>query len=89
MSMKRGERIAVKSDRLGFRNPHVKKNCDILLLGDSFTSAMNTKDELSLANRLRQAGFSVYNAAIDGVGTVHESYILTHVLHHVKPKILL
>lgn len=84
-----GEKIIINTDALGFRNPSVDKKVDILLLGDSFTSAANTKNELTFASQLRKAGWSVYNAGIDGTGTVHQAHILKDVLAHVKPKIVI
>lgn len=83
-----GEEILINTDTLGFRNDGVPKEVDILLLGDSYTSAVNTKSELTFAHHLRQSGWTVYNAGIEGTGTLHQAHILQDVLKEVKPKLV-
>lgn len=83
-----GEKIIIQADALGFRNPTVKQDYDILLLGDSFTSAANTKEELTFASHLNRAGYSTYNAGIDGTGTIHQAHILNDILPRVTPKMV-
>lgn len=90
------EKIEVATDALGFRNPSdaidvnnpLQKNYDILLLGDSFTSAVNTKLELTLAQHFKNSGLTLYNAGIDGTGTIHQAHILNKVLAKIKPKMV-
>jgi hypothetical protein len=83
-----GEKIEFKSDKLGFRNAKVQEEYDILLLGDSFISAANTKEEGTFAQQLRSQGYQVYNAGIDGTGTIHQAYILRDLLKTIKPKLV-
>lgn len=89
MPNEEGEKIEIKSDKFGFRNTVIHTENDILLIGDSFTSAANTKDDLTLAHHLTTAGYKVYNAGIDGTGTIHQSYILRDILHKIaSPKVV-
>lgn len=83
------EEVVIHTDALGFRNPEVNKEYDVVLLGDSFTSAANTKDDLTFANLLNKAGITVYNAGIDGTGTIHQAHILDDVLQKIKPKLVI
>lgn len=83
-----GEEVVIQTDALGFRNPEVKDEYDVLLLGDSYTSAANTKYELTFASHLNKAGISIYNAGIEGTGTIHQAHILDDVLEKIKPKLV-
>lgn len=83
-----GEQILIHTDALGFRNPNVDKEYDILLLGDSYTAAANTREDLSFSSYFKKAGLSLYNAGIEGTGTIHQAHILNDVLAHLTPKVV-
>lgn len=90
-----GEKIDIESDELGFRNEikdlnqEINQHYDVLLLGDSFTSAANTKAERTYAHQIKKSGLSLYNAGIDGTGTIHQAHILQDVLNKIKPKVVI
>lgn len=75
-----GESITVDIDARGFRNPAGAPELasgGLLLLGDSFTAALNTPEDRSMAGVLRSQGWRVTNAGVDGIGTSAERAIFT------------
>lgn len=72
------EEVHVAIDRRGFRNPDADllHPGTVLLLGDSFTAAVNTPEPQTVAGHLRSAGFRVVNAGVDGTGTTTHADIL-------------
>ncbi|MBS0185360.1 MAG: SGNH/GDSL hydrolase family protein [Proteobacteria bacterium] len=78
----------VHSDKYGFRNNLIVESPTLLLLGDSFTCAVNTQDKDTYAQILTNEGLSVYNAGMDGTGTCHQAYILKDILDHIHPQIV-
>lgn len=79
--------ISYTTDQFGLRNPtHSLKQADILLLGDSFLMADNTENGKTLTDSLRQQGYKVYNAGVNGFGTCHELFLLNSILSVHTPK---
>ncbi len=78
----------VKTDDYGFRNDPIIASPNLLLLGDSFTCAVNTQDKDTYAQILINEGVSLYNAGMDGTGTCHQAYILKDILEHIHPDVI-
>jgi hypothetical protein len=74
----RRQLIEVAIDARGFRNPTGEPMAPgtVLLLGDSFTVAVNTPEAQTIGASLRQLGFPVVNAGVEGTGTTTHADIL-------------
>jgi len=85
-----GENIAFISDENGLRNPlGTLPKAEIILLGDSFMSALNTPENKTLAHLLRARGYKIYNAGMDGFSTFQASYMLEDLLLKSHPHTVL
>lgn len=82
--------ISIDSDEEGLRNPkgYLQKS-SIVVLGDSFATAVNTPENLTLVGKLRQSGIAAYNAGMDGYSTFNSIYLLQRLLQNVKPRVVL
>ena len=85
-----GEQVEVRIDENGFRNPSgILPDAEAIVIGDSFIMAINTPEENTLVGTLRHRGFHVYNAGMDGNGTVQQYYILADLLKQCHPRLVI
>lgn len=85
-----GDHITFRSDENGLRNPQGQlPGADIILLGDSFISALNTPENKTLAHLLRARGYKIYNAGMDGFSTFQARYLLEDLLLNAHPRTVL
>jgi hypothetical protein len=77
-----GQVVEFKTDEQGLRDrPRSLASAEILILGDSFAAAPNTRTgEMFSADLERLTGRSVYNAGVDGFSTFQEVRLLRHLL---------
>jgi len=81
-----GREIEVNADERGFRNPEEStlKDAEIVLLGDSFLTAVGTEHDQILAQHLRRLGYKVYNAGMDGSSTGMSLVLLQQIASGLK-----
>ncbi len=85
-----GTVISVRIDEFGLRNKEgALATAELIILGDSYISALNTSEEDTLSGLLGKNGFSVYNAGVDGFSTFQEYRLLYDLLKTAKPKIVI
>ena len=85
-----GQKIVIKTDKYGLRNPPgALAQADVILLGDSFITADNTPQKLTLAGRLEAKGLKVYNAGMDGFGTFESLALLRHLLDKTQARTII
>ncbi len=89
--------IPVKIDSHGFRSPIVASSYDstaskIIFVGDSITFGFGVSEEETfvarLRPRLRERGFEVYNAGVEGAGLTDEILTLNKTVLPLKPAIV-
>jgi len=77
----------ITTDEYGLRNePGSLESSEIMLVGDSFVSAVNSTDDETLAGQLRRKGLKVYNAGMDGFSSYHEYRLLCDLLEKCHPR---
>lgn len=77
----------ITTDEHGLRNaPGSLGSSEIILVGDSFVSAVNSTDDETLAGQLRRKGLKVYNAGMDGFSNYHEYRLLCDLLKECHPR---
>ena len=82
-----GVEVRSLTDEQGLRNPRgTLAQAEVILLGDSFVSAVMTPEDHTVAGRLRQAGIRIYNAGMDGCSTFQELELLRALLEHARPR---
>jgi len=82
-----GKSIEIETDEHGLRNPpNTLDRAELILLGDSFVAAVNTPKGETLADRLRDAGVSVYGAGVGGLSTFQELRLLRALLVEARPR---
>ena len=81
-----GKVIEVNADERGFRNPQAStlKDAEIVLLGDSFLTAVGTEYGQTLPQHLRRLGYKVYNAGMDGSSTGMSLILLEQIASGLK-----
>lgn len=85
-----GKKIIIETDEFGLRNtPGMLSTSEIIILGDSFISTTNTSQDQTFVEHLRNYGYKVYNAGMDGFSTFNEYYLLLDLLKIAKPKIVI
>lgn len=83
------ETIPIEIDEYGLRNKvHSLSKADIIVLGDSFAMAVNTRENQAICGRLNEWGLNTYNAGMDGFSTHNEYMLLKDILGVRKPKIV-
>lgn len=76
-------------DRNGYRNNKLKKQYDVIALGDSHTFGASVSRNEAWPNRLNaDAPYSVYNMGLGGYGTVH-SYLQYEQAAEMSPDVVL
>src|SRR3989344_5199275 len=78
-----------QTDARGFRNPPGATGSDLVLLGDSFVYGTGIDQKDTLAQRLRESGYDVYNLARIGDNPHSEMYMLSKYGLPLKPKYVL
>ena len=87
LSNEDGEIYTLRTDEHGLRNkPETLRDAEVLILGDSFISAVNTPEERTLVGAMSETGIRVYNAGMDGFSTFHAVHLLRNLLSNAKPK---
>jgi len=83
-----GEQILhITTDALGFRNnAHTKKNCDALLIGDSFGVGMCTQDSTISELLYSNLHFNSYNLSVSGNGPWEQFHLLRRELKNISLK---
>lgn len=82
-----GRSISVHADTKGLRNPpETLAGARVIVLGDSFISALNTPEDQTLAARLRARGVKAYNGGMDGFSTINALYLLKDHLRDAEPE---
>jgi hypothetical protein len=81
------EEIWIQADEFGLRNTdHTLSGAEIIVLGDSYVSAVNTKEEDTMVGQMRAKGLKVYNAGMDGFGTYQSFRLLRELLKSAQPR---
>jgi hypothetical protein len=76
-------------DKNGYRNARVKRDYDVIALGDSHTFGASVRRDEAWPNLLNdEASYSVYNMGLGGYGTVH-SYLQYEQAAELSPEIVL
>lgn len=76
-------------DKNGYRNNRLKRDYDVIALGDSHTFGASVKRDEAWPNRLNaDEPYSVYNMGLGGYGTVH-SYLQYEQASELSPEIVL
>lgn len=73
--------IKVSTDIYGLRNLNIDMSNNIIVLGDSFISAVNTENNETFASRING-----YNAGVDGYSTFQSLRLLNMLLKEASPK---
>lgn len=79
-----GVNIQITTDKFGLRNLNTDLEKNIIVLGDSFISAINTENDKTFA-----ANLFAYNAGVDGYSTFQSLRLLNMLLEEKKPKIVI
>jgi len=83
-------RVVLPADELGFPNPSLPQQAELVLLGDSFGVAAGVREPEGLQAALERAtGLAVFNASLAGIGPAQERWLLETVVLPRAPRAVL